>query len=150
MTKPTRGSAEPPRGVHDLGGLAAGQIDAHEHTPTLTERRIDAMMMLMRDKKRNFWTTDENRRTIEQMTPSLYEGTGYYERWVLAMRALFIEKGILAEDEIAARLSAVRARYQAAATAAQPHTPMPSAGTATKAPSKPAVKKASRSKDGGT
>ena len=146
MTKPTRGSAEPPRGVHDLGGLAAGQIDAHEHTPTLTERRIDAMMMLMRDKKRNFWTTDENRRTIEQMTPSLYEGTGYYERWVLAMRGLFIEKGILAEDEIAARLSEVRTRYQGAATAAH----AASAGTATKAPSKPAVKKASRSKGGGT
>ena len=49
--------------------------------------------------------------TIENMTPRMYEGAGYYERWVRAMRDLLIEKGVLNDAEIAARLEAVRARY---------------------------------------
>ena len=58
------------RGVHDLGGEPAGPIDRHEHVPTLTERRIDAMMQLLRLKPRGFWTTDENRRTIQVCSAS--------------------------------------------------------------------------------
>ena len=99
------------RAVHDLGGLPGGPVDTHEHTPTLTERRVDAMMMLLRDKNRRFFTTDENRRTIESMTPEKYEGASYYERWVRSLCALMIEKGVLEKDEIAARLADVQARY---------------------------------------
>ena len=62
----------------------AGAIDTHEHTPTLTERRIDAMMLLLRQKPGRSWTTDEMRRTIESLTPGIYEGSGYYARWTLA------------------------------------------------------------------
>lgn len=101
------------RGVHDMGGDAAGPIDRHEHTPTLAERRIDAMMMLMRDEKRHLWLTDENRRTIESMSPGDYESSGYYQRWLHALRGLLIEKGVVTEAEIARRLTAVRARFKA-------------------------------------
>ena len=62
--------------------------DAFEHTPTLTERRIDALMMLLRDKQRSFFTTDENRRTIESLTPEHYNASGYYEKWAFAMYKL--------------------------------------------------------------
>lgn len=99
------------RAITDLGGLKGGPIDRHEHEPTLTERRIDAMMMLMRAKPRAFWGSDENRRTIESLTPEFYEGSGYYERWVAAMRSLMIEKGILDSDDIEAKLAEVRARF---------------------------------------
>lgn len=101
------------RGVHDMGGNAAGPIDRHEHEPTLAERRIDAMMMLMRDAKRHLWLTDENRRTIESMSPGDYEANGYYQRWLHALRGLLIEKGVLTEAEIVERLAAVRARHRA-------------------------------------
>lgn len=101
------------RAITDLGGLPAGPIDTHDHEPTMTERRIDAMMMLMRSKPRAFWGSDENRRTIESLTPEFYEGSDYYERWVIAMRSLVIEKGILSEDEISAKLQDVRARFGA-------------------------------------
>ena len=101
------------RAVSDIGGLAAGPIDRDEHEPTMTERRIDAMMMLMRQKPRAFWGADENRRTIESLTPEFYEGSAYYERWVTAMRLLLVEKGILSEAEIAAKLADVRARLAA-------------------------------------
>ena len=105
--------ARPERAITDLGGLDGGPIDRHEHEPTMTERRIDAMMMLMRAKPRAFWGADENRRTIESLTPEFYEGSGYYERWVTAMRALLIEKGKLSADEIEAKLAEVRGRYAA-------------------------------------
>ncbi|MCB1744253.1 MAG: nitrile hydratase subunit beta [Gammaproteobacteria bacterium] len=103
------------RAVSDIGGLPAGHVDIHEHEPTMTERRIDAMMMLLREKPRAYWVTDENRRTIESLTPEFYEGSAYYERWVVAMRNLLIEKGVLSEDEIETRLAEVRARFQQAA-----------------------------------
>ena len=105
-------SAPAARAVSDIGGLEAGPIDRHEHEPTLTERRIDAMMMLMRAKPRAFWGSDENRRTIESLTPEFYEGSGYYERWVTAMRALLIEKGVIGADEIDAKLAEVRKRLE--------------------------------------
>ena len=100
------------RSVSDIGGLPAGPIDTDEHEPTMTERRIDAMMMLLRDKPRSFWVTDENRRTIESLSPDFYEGSAYYERWVVAMRSLLIEKGLLDESEIEAKLAQVRARFR--------------------------------------
>ena len=99
------------RAVSDLGGLPAGRVDRDEHEPTMTERRIDAMMMLMRQKPRAFWGADENRRTIESLSPDFYEHSQYYERWVAAMRALLVEKGLLTEDEIEKKLNEVRARY---------------------------------------
>jgi hypothetical protein len=99
------------RAITDLGGLEAGAIDTTEHEPTLTERRIDAMMMLMRSKPRAFWGADENRRTIESLTPEFYESSEYYERWVVAMRSLLIEKGFLTEEEISAKLDEVRKRH---------------------------------------
>lgn len=101
------------RAITDIGGLPGGPIDTSEHQPTLTEQRIDAMMMLMRQKPRAFWGADENRRTIESLAPEFYEGSAYYERWVVAMRSLLVEKGLLTEDEIARKIEEVRARYQA-------------------------------------
>ena len=98
------------RAISDLGGLTGGPIDISEHQPTLSERRIDAMMMLLRKKPRAFWVTDENRRTIESLEPKTYEESAYYERWVLAIRALLIEKSVLSEAEIETKLTEVRAR----------------------------------------
>ena len=72
------------RRMHDMGGSPAGAIDRHEHEPTLVERRIDAMMMLLRDQPRSLWKTDENRRTIENLPPDLYESGAYYQPWVEA------------------------------------------------------------------
>lgn len=109
------------RGAHDMGGDAAGPVDRHEHVPTLTERRIDAMMQLLRAKPREFWRTDENRRTIESLAPETYRDSSYYEKWTLAMRSLLVEKGVLSEAEIAARLAEVKKRFgRAGKTAAAP------------------------------
>jgi hypothetical protein len=102
---------------HDMGGEPAGPIDADEHTPTLTERRIDAMMQLLRAKPRGFWVTDENRRTIESLSPETYLDSRYYEKWCLAMRSLLVEKGVLTDAEIEAKLAEVKARFAAGSDA---------------------------------
>lgn len=123
-----------PRKPHDMGGDPAGPIDTHEHTPTLVERRIDAMMQLLRQKPRAFWVTDENRRTIESLTPETYRDTSYYQKWCLAMRSLLVEKGVLTEAEIEAKLAEVKARHASG--------PMPKAAKAKKASAKkPSSKK---------
>lgn len=102
---------KPKRGAHDMGGDRAGPIDTSEHLPTLTERRIDAMMLLLRAKPRAFWRTDENRRAIESLAPETYRSSGYYQKWAYAMRSLLVEKGILTDAEVDRRLAEVRRRY---------------------------------------
>ena len=44
--------------ISDIGGLPEGPLDLSEHEPTMTERRIDAMMMLLRAKPRSFWASE--------------------------------------------------------------------------------------------
>ena len=100
--------------ISDLGGLPAGSIDRSEHEPTMPERRSDAMMILLRAKPRSFWVSDENRRTIESLEPTTYAESAYYERWVLAMKSLLLEKGILTEAELDEKVSEVRSREQLA------------------------------------
>mgnify|MGYP003323242790 CR=1 FL=1 len=102
--------------ISDLGGLPAGSIDRSEHEPTMTERRIDAMMILLRAKPRSFWVSDENRRTIESLEPTTYAESAYYERWVLAMKSLLLEKGILTEQEVDAKVAEVQSRKSLAQT----------------------------------
>lgn len=141
MTTRSPAPQQPPEGGHhDLGGRSAGSIDRHEHTPTLTERRVDAMMMLLRDDKRHFFTTDEHRRTIESLVPSFYDGSEYYERWVHGIRNLMIEKGVLTQAEIEARFAEVKARNGGAA---------PPSGAASEIGKAGAAKSATRSSKSG-
>lgn len=100
----------PQRGIHDMGGEPDGPVDTHAHEPSLIERRIDAMMQLLRSKPRSYWVTDEMRRTIESLSPEQYNDHGYYARWAYAMRDLLVEKGVVTRQEIDDRLAAVKAR----------------------------------------
>ena len=86
------------RGVHDMGGEAGGPVDNHEHVPTMSERRVDALMQLMRSNPRSYWVVDEMRRTIESLTPEHYNASGYYE------------KGVVTQAEMDAKLAEVKAR----------------------------------------
>ena len=38
--------------------------------------------------------TDELRRAVESIEPAQYEQLSYYERWIVAIEALLIEKGL--------------------------------------------------------
>jgi hypothetical protein len=87
------------RRVHDRGGWPdAGPIDRAEHTYSMWERRTDAIRGVLGSKK--IIRTDELRRAVESIEPAQYEHLSYYERWIVAIEALLIEKGLLTREEI--------------------------------------------------
>jgi nitrile hydratase len=73
----------------------------------LAERRVDALMTLL--MARSVFNVDEMRRTIEALPPEIYERHDYYERWLLTIERLLVEKGVLTAAEIEARVAAVEA-----------------------------------------
>lgn len=94
---------------HDMGGQAAGAIDREEHELTLFDRRVDALMMLLTDSKRKVIRVDELRRGIESLAPEDYDRLSYYQKWLMSMRNLLVEKGVLSEAAIAERVERLRA-----------------------------------------
>jgi len=87
------------RRVHDRGGVPdAGPIDRSEHEYSMGEKRTDAMLRCLWE--RGILNVDEHRRAIESIEPSAYETLSYYERWLVALERLLIEKGILTRAEI--------------------------------------------------
>jgi nitrile hydratase beta subunit-like protein len=87
------------RRVHDRGGWPeAGPIDQAEHVYTMWERRTDAIRGVLGAKR--LIRTDELRRTVESLDLTQYEQLNYYERWIVAIEVLLIEKGLLTREEI--------------------------------------------------
>ncbi len=85
--------------VHDRGGWpGAGTIVRVEHESTIWEKRTDALMYLL--GQRGIIRVDELRRAIESIDSASYERLSYYERWITAIEALLVEKGVLTPAEI--------------------------------------------------
>jgi hypothetical protein len=100
------------RAVHDIGGLDFGPIDRTEHDLALWEKRVDALMILLYARK-NLWTVDAMRRTIEDYSQQTYDSTEYYEKWVRAMRNLLIEQQVITTTEVEAKMVEVETRHRA-------------------------------------
>jgi len=96
------------RGSHDLGGLPAGPVDAAPHDMTFWEKQIDAMNTLLAQK--GLRRTDENRRYVEMLGADAYNMLSYYELWTAALARQMIDKGVLTQDEIDAKVAEVRRR----------------------------------------
>jgi hypothetical protein len=97
---------------HDMGGLDAGPIDQAEHDYAPWEKRVDAILRLVSDKKRRLMGVDELRRGIEELGPGAYEDYSYYERWIASITNVLIEKGVIGVDELGRRMEDVRARWE--------------------------------------
>lgn len=92
------------RRVHDRGGWPdAGPIDRSEHEYAMWEKQTDALMGVLRSKQ--LICTDELRRAIESIAPAEYERMTYYQRWLTAIKALLIEKGVLTPAELEQKLN---------------------------------------------
>ena len=100
-------------GPHDVGGQAAGPVDRAEHDAAFWEKEVDAIQVLLSDEARRIVGVDELRRGIESLGPEAYDTLSYYERSTASMAAILVEKGILSEAEIAARIAVIRARVEA-------------------------------------
>ena len=94
------------RGSHDLGGLPAGPVDTAPHDPTFWEKQIDAMNAVLAQK--GLRRTDENRRYVEMLGEDAYNALTYYERWTAALARQLIDKGVLTQDEIDAKVAEIR------------------------------------------
>ena len=99
---------KPFRGVHDIGGLPAGEIVPAEHDYALWEKRVDAMMVLL--SRKGFMTVDELRRNIESLGADAYDRMGYYERWIYAVTQTLIQRGVIRIDELGRRIADIQAR----------------------------------------
>ena len=101
------------RQQHDLGGLNEGPIDISPHEPSLFDKRVDALMMLLVAPPNRFFSVDAQRRTQESLPPDQYKDLQYYERWIAAIAALLVEENKLSQPEIDSRVATVRARLAA-------------------------------------
>ena len=102
----------PERSHHDMGGLPADAVQPSEHDYALWEKRVDAMLMLLRDDTRRVITVDELRRGIESIRPEAYDRLGYYERWISSLTHILLEKGLLDRAGLDAKLAEVKARLE--------------------------------------
>lgn len=96
-----------------MGGLDAGPVERAEHDYAPWEKRVDAILRLLSDKKRQILRVDELRRGIEELGPGVYDELSYYERWIASITNLLIEKGVISIDELGRRMAAVEARHEA-------------------------------------
>jgi len=96
------------RSHHDMGGLPAGPVDRSQHEYAEWERRVDAMAVLVGNKK--LCTVDQRRRNIEQLPPQIYDNTAYYEKWVLSLGESLIQRGIITTEELARKMADVSGR----------------------------------------
>ena len=100
------------RAQNDLGGRTAGPIGHDAHTPTLFERRVDAMFRLLVEPPLSLFTVDAQRRVLEGLPAELYTGLAYYELWMESIRRLLVVRGVLSEEEIETRFDAVEERLR--------------------------------------
>jgi nitrile hydratase subunit beta len=89
--------------THDLGGAARFSCTAVEPDdnapPDAFGREVDTIRQLL--SARGLLRVDELRRAIEAIPPDEYHALSYYERWLRAMCALMVEKGVLAPESLA-------------------------------------------------
>ena len=90
------------RGHHDMGGLPAGRVEPEEHDYDDWERRVDALVTLLRTD--GTITVDELRKNIEAIPPEAYDRMSYYERWITSLTQTLLQRGVIATEELAHQL----------------------------------------------
>jgi hypothetical protein len=99
------------RAYHDMGGSDAGPLCADEHERALWEKRVDALMTLL--SQRRIFTLDEVRYSIERLPHDAYDNLQYYERWMHAIGDSLLNRGLITSDELGRKMAAIEAREQA-------------------------------------
>ena len=95
---------------HDLGGRPAGRVEHTEHDYALWEKRVDALLSLLRG--RGLIAVDELRRNIEELGADAYDRLTYYERWMHSIAQTMIQRGVISIDELGRKMADVEARVE--------------------------------------
>ena len=98
---------QPHRGRQDIGGDEAGSVDTIDHGMKFWERQANGLRSILSKKK--IVRTDELRRAAEDL-PN-YSQLEYFEITTSALRTLLLEKGLISESELKAKMDEVRARF---------------------------------------
>ena len=90
-------------GVHDMGGMHGfGPIDIEANEPVFHdewEGRVYGIVTGIREE-RDVYGPYGSRHYIENIPPAQYLAASYYERWMLALEAALISKGLLTAAEL--------------------------------------------------
>jgi hypothetical protein len=101
-------------GVHDMGGMhGMGPIEPEANEPVFHhewERR--AFAITMATGFLGEWNIDMSRYARERMPAAEYLATSYYEHWLWGLERLLVERGLLTQAEIDARVAALRGGRQ--------------------------------------
>ncbi|HEV7995316.1 MAG TPA: hypothetical protein VGP52_03550 [Stellaceae bacterium] len=99
--------------VHDLGGQPDGPLDKSLHTPAYWEKCTHSTAECL--AWRGVWVAEERRRRENDLGETIYFGTPYYARWLLAATKMLIDKGLITPDELLEKMEEVRHREEGAA-----------------------------------
>ena len=90
-------------GVHDMGGMHGfGPIDIEDNEPVFHEEwegRVYGMVTGIREEH-DVYGPYGSRHYIENIPPARYLASSYYERWMLALEAALVNKGLLTAEEL--------------------------------------------------
>jgi hypothetical protein len=93
---------------HDMGGEPGGPIDTVDHGMKFWEKQANALRNTLTSGK--VVRLDELRRAAEDLGERYYQ-LEYFERTTHALRQVLLERGLITEAELAARMAEVRKRY---------------------------------------
>lgn len=96
--------------VHDVGGEPDGPIDMSEHKTAFWEKSTHCTAECL--AWRGHWCAEERRRRENDLGETLYFGTPYYARWLLAMTKMLLDKGHVTPDELIGKLDEIRRREE--------------------------------------
>jgi hypothetical protein len=94
-----------------MGGLPAGKVEPTEHDYAEWERRVDAMVQLLRLGGKI--TVDEVRKNIEGLPHEAYDRLSYYEKWISSLTQTLIQRGVISTDELGRKMEEVAKRAAA-------------------------------------
>jgi hypothetical protein len=87
---------------HDLGGnprFRCTPVETDDDAPPDEfGKRVDALRAVLREK--GLLTTDEQRFNIESLPEAEYFDLTYYEKWLRAITAAMIAKGVVTWEEV--------------------------------------------------
>lgn len=93
--------------VHDMGGMHGfGEISREENEPVFHaewERKIFGMMMTSLGPFQV--NLDNVRSRMESVPPTTYLKLGYYDKWLITLEELAIEKDVVSRDALAALMA---------------------------------------------
>ena len=98
-------------GVHDMGGMHGfGPIEIEADEPVFHEDwegRVYGIVTGIREEH-DVYGPYGSRHYIENIPPAHYLASSYYEKWMLALEAALLNKGLLTAEELDARTRSIQ------------------------------------------